>query len=141
MAFNHSKLTYVRIDNASNALQNISTYCNSFNLPEELDLVETTTFGATSKTYVIGYADATLSMGGFWDPTFDGIMTGLKQAFRDGTIASATFEYGPAGSTGGYVKYSGEFVLTNYEKGNEIDGVTEWSAEAQVTGNITVTTF
>lgn len=141
MAFNHSKLTVVRVQNAAGSIVNISTYCNSCQLPEELELVPTTTFGATSKTYVIGFADATFSLGGFWDPTFDAIFTALKVGFRAGTFLSRTFEYGPAGLTGGFVKYTGEFVLTSYEKDNEIDGVTEWSAEGQVTGDVSVTTW
>lgn len=141
MAFNHSKLTVVKLDNAAGALQTLSSYFNSFQLPEELELTRTTTFGVSSHTYVIGFADATISMGGFWDPTFDTHMTGLKEGFRAGTFLSRTFEYGPAGLTAGFVKYTGEFVLTSYEKGNEIDGVTEWSAEAQITGDVTVTVW
>lgn len=145
MAFNHSKLTYFQIDNASDSLQNITGYVTSVELPEELELVDTTTMGATSKTYVLGFADSKISFQGYWDPTLDGILTGLKTAFRAGTLIgsalSASWVYGPAGNTSTYVKYSGELVMTSYKKSNEIKGVTEFMVEGQVTGPVTVGTF
>lgn len=141
MAFNHSKLSYFQTDDASNTLRNITAYLTSVELPEELELIDTTTMGATSKTYVIGFADAKISYQGYWDPTLDGYLSGLKAAFRDGTLASASWVYGPAGSTSGYVKFSGEYVMTSYKKSNEIKGVTEFMVEGQVTGNVTVGTF
>lgn len=140
-SFNHSKLAYFQSDNASNSLQNLTGYITSVELPEELELVETTTLGNTSKTYVIGFADSKISYQGYWDPTIDGILTGLKEGFRAGTLTSASFVYGMAGSTAGYVKYLGEYVMTSYKKSNEIKGVTEFMVEGQITGNVTVTTF
>jgi hypothetical protein len=141
MAFNHSKLTVFKIDNAAGAIQDISTYCNMVDFPQELDEVETTTFGATSRTYVPGFADLKVKVGGNWDPTLDGILAGVYAAFRAGTITSVTLEYGPAGSTGGYVKKSAEAVMLSYGTKNDIKGVTEWDMELHVTGAVTVTTW
>ena len=112
----HSKLTVVKLDTAGGVLTNISAFCNAFQLPEELELLKTTTFGANSNTYLSGFADATVSAGGPWSRELDNHMSPIKAAFRAGTLASVSFEYGPEGSDAGDIKYSGELILTNYEK-------------------------
>lgn len=142
MAFNLNRAAVVKVDNAAGALQNITTYCNTAEFNGELAEVETTTFGATNRTYLNSFGDNTISIGGFWDPTLDGILAGVAAALKAGTISSVSFEYGPAGSTAGYVKYLGEAVLTNYNVTNsDADGAAEWSAELHVTGTLTVTTW
>jgi hypothetical protein len=141
MAFNHSKLTVFKIDNAGGTLQDISTYCNMVDFPQELDEVETTTFGATSRTYVPGFADLKIKVGGNWDPTLDTTLAGVYSAFRAGTLTSVSIEYGPAGSTAGYVKKTAEAVMLSYGQKNDIKGVTEWDMELHVTGAVTVTTW
>ncbi len=144
MAFNASKLTVVKIGVLSTSptdTTDISTYCSSATFSEELDEIETTTFGNTNRQFIAGFADATLSLEGFWDPTLDGLMTTLTSAFKAGTIVSTPVEYGPAGSTAGSVRYSGNGVLTKYEKSNDVDGVTEWTADFHISGEVTVDTW
>jgi hypothetical protein len=111
----HSKLSVFFLDTAGGVLTNISTSVDEVELPEELDLLDVTTFGATSKQYIVGFADAKLSIGGPWDRTTAQMLGALKAAFRDGTLASATFEYGPEGNASGDVRYTGECVLVSVE--------------------------
>ena len=141
MAFSHGKNTYFSVeDSAGTTLRNISPYCNEISFPREADLVETTTFGASYKTFVAGFTDATISVSGNWDPVAttgpDVVLSGLL-----GAAGTFGFEFGPAGNTGTFVKYSGEVILTNYEVSSAIDGVAEFSAEFQVSGAITRGTF
>jgi hypothetical protein len=47
----------------------------------------------------------------------------------------------PEGSTSTYVKYTGECILTSYEKSGAIGDVVTYSAEFQVTGAVTRGTY
>ena len=142
MAFSLNRAAVIKVDNAAGSLQNITTYCNTAERSGELAEVDVTTFGATNRAYLLSFADKTLSIGGFWDPTLDGIQSGVEAAFTAGTITSISYEYGPAGSTAGQVKYLGEAVMRNYNVTNsDVDGAAEWSAELHMTGTQTVTTW
>jgi hypothetical protein len=137
----HSKLTVVKLDTSGGVLTDISTFCNACSVPRELDLLDVTTFGATSKAYLSGFADGTVTMGGPWTRALDNHMSPIFAAFKAGTLASVSFEYGPEGADSGDVKYSGELIMTNYEPGSDVENAVEWSAEFQVTGDITVGTY
>jgi len=78
--------------------------------------------------------DATISVSGIWDATVDGYIIGTEPATR-------TWIFGPAGSTGGNVKYTGEAILTSYSVSNPVSDVVTYSLDLQVTGNVTRTTF
>lgn len=136
MAFSHGKNTYFAVEDSGAAtLRNLSPYLNDISFPREADLVETTTFGASYKTFVAGFTDATISISGNWDPTAtsgpDVVLSGLL-----GLGVTVGFEFGPEGNTALDVKYSGECILTSYEVTSSIDGVAEFSAEFQVSGAI-----
>ena len=143
MAFVHGKSGVFKLDNSGGALQDLSTYCDSINMPRMVETGETTTFGVTgsAKTYVVGLNDATLSVGGKWDATLDAHMENLRAAQAAGTNVSATFEVGPEGSTTGKIKYTGECLLTSYEVDTPVGDVDTWTASFQVTGVITRTTY
>ena len=135
--FIHSKLSVFWLDTAGGTLTDISTYCDEVSMPEELDLVETTTFGATSKTYLVGFGDGKVTISGNWDRTIDVQLSALRAAFRAGTLASASFEYGPEGASSGDKKFSGEVVMVNYEKNSAVKDQVKFSAEFQITGAVT----
>lgn len=144
--FIHSKLSVFKLDvwtgsPAAQTLTDISTYLDEVGMPEELELVETTTFGSTSKTYLVGFADGRISLAGNWDRTIDGYLSDLKDRFRAGTTVSVTFEYGPEGGDNGDTKYTGEAVLVTYEKNSAVKDQVKFSAEFQITGAVTTTTF
>lgn len=136
MAFVHGKSGYFNLDNTAStpAPQDISAYCDNVDFPETIETAETTAFGATSKSYIVGLRDATISLSGKWDATLDAVMIGTEPTSR-------TWIFGPAGSTGGNVKYTGECILTNYSISTSVGDVVTWSADLQVTGNVTRTTF
>lgn len=137
----HSKLTVVKLDTSGGVLTDISTHCNECQFPRELDLLDVTTFGATSKQYLAGFADSTVTLGGPWTRALDNHMSPIFAAFKAGTLSSVSIEYGPEGADSGDVKYTAELVMTNYEPGSSVQDPVEWSAEFQVTGDVTVATY
>jgi hypothetical protein len=137
----HSKLTVFKLDNVANALTDISDSCNEVNFPEEMEEVECTTFGATSRAYLAGFAEGTIEVSGHWNRTLDTHISALYAGFKAGTTTSASFEYGPEGSDSGDVKKSGEAVLLSYEKGSSIDDPVSFSLSLRVTGDVTTGTF
>lgn len=72
MAFVHGKDVVIYV-NASN----YSTYFNNADSTQTADIAETTTFGNSNKTYVPGEKDGTISLGGLFDATSDGVLQPL----------------------------------------------------------------
>ncbi len=137
MSFEPGNLQVLKLDNSAGSLVDLSQYINSVDYPVEVNALETTTLGKTAKTYIVGLKDGTVSIGGPWDATLDAHMAGiLGQAG-----VTKTYEYGPQGSTGGEVKYTGECILTNFEISGEVDGVVEWSGELQLSDTQSRTTW
>ena len=134
--FRHGKSTVFKVDNSSGTLTNISDTLTDVSFPQSVDTAETSTFGSSAKSYVVGLTDSTLSVAGNFDATVDTHLAGVL-----GQAASLSFEYGPEGSTNGFVKYTGECILTSYEKSGAIGDVVSYSAEFQVTGAITRGTY
>jgi len=132
MAFVHGKSSVFKLDNASGSLTDISTYVNSVDFPETADVAETTTLGSSSKSYIVGLKDATLSVSGLWDATIDGILGAVV-----GQTASLSFEYSPEGTSSGKVKYTGECIVTSYSQSSPVGDVVGFSADMQVSGNVT----
>ena len=132
--FVHGKSTFFSIDDTGGTVRDISDTLTSVDFPETIDTAETTAFGATSKSYIVGLRDATISVSGLWDATVDGYFIGTEPATR-------SFVFGPAGSTSGYVKYSGACILTSYSLSSPVADVDTYSADFQVTANVTRGTF
>ena len=132
MAFVHGKDSVFKLDDSGGALTDISTYVNSVDFPETADVAETTTLGDGSKSYIVGLKDATLSISGLWDSTLDGILGAVV-----GQSATLSFEYSPEGTTGGNVKYTGECILTSYSQSSPVGDVVGFSADMQVSGDVT----
>ncbi len=133
--FVHGKSTNFQIDDTGGTIRDISNVCTNVDFPETIETAETTAFGATSKSYIVGLRDATISCSGSWDATVDGYFQGGAEP------ASRSFVFGPAGSTSGNVKYSGEAILTSYSVSNPVGDVATFTADFQVTGDVTRGTF
>ena len=130
--FRHGKSTVFKVDNNAGSLTDISNTLTDVSFPQSVDPAETSAFGSSAKSYIVGLTDSTLSISGNFDATVDAHLAAIV-----GKADSVSFEYGPEGSTAGMVKYTGEALLTSYEKSGAIGDVVTYSAEFQVTGAIT----
>ena len=134
--FRHGKSTVFKVDNNAGSLTDISNTLTDVSFPQSVDTAETSAFGSSAKSYVVGLTDATLSISGNFDATVDAHLAAIV-----GKADSVSFEYGPEGSTSTFVKYTGEALLTSYEKSGAIGDVVTYSAEFQVTGAVTRGTY
>jgi len=136
MAFAAGKAGVFKIDDAAAGLTDLSPYLDNVDFPREVAALETTAFGKTSRNYIVGLINGTISISGKWDggvdPAPDVTLSGVL-----GQAATLSFEYGPEGSTGGMIKYSGECILTSYRISTPVDGVVSFSADFQITDNVT----
>ena len=130
--FRHGKSTSFKVDNSGGTLTDISNTLTDVSFPQSVDTAETSAFGASAKTYIVGLTDGTFSVSGNFDATVDAHLAAIV-----GKTDSVSYEYGPEGSTATFVKYTGECILTSYEKSGAIGDVVTYSAEFQVTGAIT----
>jgi len=132
--FVHGKSTDFELDDTGGTSRSLSNVLTSVDFPEIIETAETTAFGSTSKSYIVGLRDATISVSGLWDATVDGYIIGTEPATR-------TFIFGPAGSTSSNVKYTGECILTNYSVSSPVGDVVTFSLDLQCTGGVTRTTY
>ena len=136
MAFVHGKSADFRLDNSGGTLTDISAYCDNVSFPQPIETAETTTFGSSSKSYIVGLKDSTISVSGKWDSTVDAHLAAVL-----GQSASLSFQYGPAGSTTSNIKYTGECYVTSYDVTAPVGDVVTFSLELQVTGAVTRGTY
>ena len=132
--FVHGKSTDFELDDTGGTSRSLSNVLTSVDFPEIIETAEATAFGSTSKSYIVGLRDASISVSGLWDATVDGYIIGTEPATR-------SFIFGPAGTTGGNVKYTGECILTNYSVSAPVGDVVTFSLDLQVTGNVTRGTY
>lgn len=87
--------------------------------------------GLVSASFTVkGWFDTAASTGSYT------VLNGLRT-----TSATASFEYGPEGSTSGDVKYSGECWLESLVLDTEIRGAVPFQATFKLDGTLTVGTF
>jgi hypothetical protein len=133
----HGKNAHFKLDNASNSLVDISSKLTSIQVPKSFDNPETTTFGKSAKTRLQGLEDNTISLSIMWDATIDAQITAAIAALKDGTMASLSFEYGPAGDDAGKRKVSGECVVAGYDVDEPVDGPVTATLELEAADEFT----
>lgn len=134
MAFVHGKSAHFAFGNTGSET-NLSTYIDGVEFPEEGDAPETTTYGKTARTYIPGLKDSTISVTGKWDSVLDGVLGAAQLQ------TGKSFIFGPAGNGTGAVKYSGVAILMSYSISAPVDDVVTFSAEFQVSDEVTRDTF
>jgi len=135
--------TFVHGKNAQFVLgaTNLSDTLNEISMPREIETAETTTFGTQDKTYIVGLSDATVSLSGMFDATADSAISAIITNLKSGSIASASFTYGPSGSAGGKPRFTGNALVTSYELSSPVGDIVTYSLELQVTGGVTGDTY
>lgn len=141
MAFKPGYLTYLGLDNAAGAVQNVSAYADNFSLPQSTEMLEVTPFGSSVKRFIPGLNGGdSLTVSGPLDVTLHSQIAGMKAAQDAGTTGFSLI-YGPGGSVSGQPRFNVEVYIASYEVSSGVGGRVEFSASLQVDGAVTSTTF
>ena len=131
--FTHGKNAAFKIDDSGGTLRDISNVLTDVSISRTADVAEVSAFSNSSKAFVAGLKDATLTISGSFDATVDGYLSGILGA-------EGSFEFYPIGTTGGNPKASGEAIMTSYDRTPDIGGAVTFTAAFQVSGDTTETT-
>ena len=125
--FRHGKNVNVFLDE-----YDFSTYFNNVSASTTIDTAETSAFGTSAKTYVLGHRDGTVSLSGMFEATAS---TGTDQYFASalGSATKIKLIVAPEGHSNG----AGAILLqaddTSYEVSSAIADIVQASAEFQST--------
>ena len=128
--FTHGKNAAFKIDDSGGTLRDISDVLTDVAVSRTADVAEVSAFSNSSKAYVAGLKDATISISGSFDATVDGYLSGILGV-------AGSFEFYPIGTTGGNPKASGEAIMTSYDRTPDIGGAVTFTAAFQVSGDVT----
>jgi hypothetical protein len=131
--FTHGKNAAFKIDDSGGTLRDISDVLTDVSISRTADVAEVSAFSNSSKAFVAGLKDATLTISGSFDATVDGYLSGILGA-------EGSFEFYPIGTTGGNPKALGEAIMTSYDRTPDIGGAVTFTAAFQVSGDVTETT-
>lgn len=141
MSFVHGKSSIFKLDDSGGTLRTLTSYVDSVQgLPAGRNLSEVTVFGDSGTKSVPGLVNATFTISGHFDST---ATTGPNAVLNSLRAASATasFEYGPEGSSTGNTKFSGECWMTEYTVNSAVTDKVGFSATFQVDGTVTAGTY
>ena len=105
----------------------------SFTLTNTGDVIETSSMGATARTFVPGLTNATTSLSLYFVDG-DSAQAALQSAPG---AAAATIDLYPSGTSTGQ-KLSGEMIVTSFEVSAANDGAVTAEVSGQITGALTV---
>ena len=128
--FTHGKNAAFKIDDSGGTLRDISNVLTDVAISRTADVAEVSAFSNSSKAYVAGLKDATITISGSFDATVDGYLSGILGV-------EGSFEFYPIGTTGGNPKASGEAIMTSYDRTPDIGGAVTFTAAFQVSGDVT----
>ena len=111
----------------------LSTWTTKVDFDESAMMLDTTTFGATAKSFIGGLKDNKFSADFIYDQSANASEATLQPQIGN----LVTFEYGPAGSTTGNTKYTGSLLLQDLKLNEPVAGLETMTAAFQVSGAVT----
>lgn len=130
MVFIHGKDTYVSV----NAVD-LSAFTNTSEFTRSADSHDVTTYGKDSHVFQGGLGNATFTMSG----TYDNGATGPRDTLEPLVGTVTTVVRRPEGTGSGLPQDSFSGLLTSYVETNPVADMVAWSAEFQVSDDVTST--
>ena len=111
----------------------LTSYFSEVSFTQENDVAETTAFGDTNKTYLLGLRNGSLSMSGMWSADTDGSDEELQALLGNATTPILTVREGSAAiGSGAVIAQANE---TNYAISSPVADVHTVTAEFECTPN------
>jgi hypothetical protein len=131
----------VKLDTQAGVLKTISAYVKSVDgLPGDMEMGDVTVGGgATGYAYFPIFGKAEFSLTCVFDDTSDSAWDVAKSYLSD--TATRSFEVGPAGSTSGYVKLTGECRIKKVGLPVKVNEVLIFTIDCVVDGAVTIGTY
>lgn len=130
MAFVHGKKTYISL----NAVD-LSTFCNTSNLERSADSHDVTTYGKDSHVFQGGLLNGTASIGG----VYDNGTSGPRDTIEPLIGTTVTLVRRTEGTGSGLPQDSVSVVVLKYTETNPVADYIQWSADLQLTDEVTST--
>lgn len=118
-----------RIDDNGGTLRDVSNDIQSIDFPLDVADLDTTGFGQTAHSRILGLKDTVFSIRGFLNdaavaasPSHSGLYTVMALLYTNNT-QDTDFEFYPAGTTAGRPKITGKCIITNLQISDPVDGV------------------
>jgi hypothetical protein len=127
MPFTHGKGTSVLL----NAFD-VSAFLNSADQTISVETAETTCFGSSAKSYVVGLRDGTVSVGGYWDGAANAVDSIMATAI--GSDSSSVLSIADEGLTIGNRCLVAQAIDTSYQITGAVGDAVSVSAEFQCEG-------
>ena len=141
MAKFNSRVSVFNITDTGGTSRDISSYIDEIDgLPGPRELNEVTALGDTGQKDIAGLERVRVTIGGHYDDTATTGPDAVLGPLRTDDTARA-FDYGPKGSTAGFVKYSGTQKMAGYNLVSRVGDIVKWRAELQVQGVVTRGTY
>lgn len=141
MSFTHGKDAVFSLDDSGGTLRAVHIYLNQVSgLPGARALSEVTAFGDGGTKSIPSLANVQFSIAGHYDATATTGIATVLNGLRTVTTTS-TFNYGPAGSTTGSLKITGECWLTDYNIDASVSDRVPIAASFQVDGVPALTVY
>lgn len=144
MAFGHGKNGAFKLTDSGSTKRNISADVTQVSFTQDGDTSEVSTLGSSAKSYVAGLTSATMSVSGYFNPAVaaaDPSMSGSHTVLAGLMGTATTFEIAPQGTGAGSPKITGSAFLTKYNPTIDLGGAVGFSADFQVSGAVTYTTY
>lgn len=132
MAIKHGRLTELYIADSGGTLRNWHQYLDKINHPQSVDNPETTVFGKTAKTRIVGLEDTKISASGPRDVSLETLVYEMKGSLR-------AYRFFPAGSASGEAYFSGTLMLSSYESDSAAEDANKNSLEFEISDAVSRT--
>lgn len=131
MAFVHGRNAVVLLGE-----YNLTGYCDNIDIPQSMDVAETTAFGNTAKTYIPGLKDSSFSLGGLADYGANASDVVVQATITNANQTAKIFSMAPNGLTRGNRVWLAQSFSTNYSQAVPVADVVKWTLDAQATGGV-----
>jgi hypothetical protein len=120
----------------------LTSVTNDITFNTAIEAKETSYFGISDKTYIVGQRDATINLTGLFDQTTAATLeTAIDNLVSNAANSAITLEVGPQGNGAGKKKYTMGVIPTSYDIGVPVGDVVKLSINFQRTGGTTTSTY